>query len=161
MEAQKANIRAILKKLSDYTRSKTSNTPKELFGVIIEEIPEDDKDENMEVEENKIEFSNKVSNKGGENIDFDVAMECLNALLLNVRTLKKRAEDFSQKTQCVKGYASECLRISQKIKILNDQTQPLCAKFEPRLKIIRKKLADIKIKTGEELEFERRRRPRS
>uniref|UniRef100_A0A0K0FRV5 Transposase n=1 Tax=Strongyloides venezuelensis TaxID=75913 RepID=A0A0K0FRV5_STRVS len=62
MEAQKAYIKSIFKKLSDYTRSKT---PK--------------------------------------------GMECLNAILSNVRTLKERAEDFfKKKTQYVKEYASEC-----------------------------------------------------
>uniref|UniRef100_A0A0N5CIB0 Mediator complex subunit 9 n=2 Tax=Strongyloides papillosus TaxID=174720 RepID=A0A0N5CIB0_STREA len=139
MEAQKANIKSIFKKLSDYTRR--------LFGVVIEEIPEDDKDENMEVEEKKMEFSNK----GGESIDFDMAMECLNAILSNVRTLKKKAGEFSEKTQCVKKYASKCLSISKEIKVLNDKTQQHCANFEPRLKSVRKKLVDVKMKTGEEI----------
>uniref|UniRef100_A0A0K0FJ71 Uncharacterized protein n=1 Tax=Strongyloides venezuelensis TaxID=75913 RepID=A0A0K0FJ71_STRVS len=60
---------------------------------------------------------------------------------------KGRAEEFSKKTQCVKEYATECLSISQKIKILNDKTQLLYANFEPRLKRMRRKLTDIKIRT--------------
>uniref|UniRef100_A0A0K0FI83 Uncharacterized protein n=1 Tax=Strongyloides venezuelensis TaxID=75913 RepID=A0A0K0FI83_STRVS len=138
MEAQKAYIKSIFKKLSDYIRSKT---PKELFGVIIEEIPEGDKDDNKEVGEKKVEFSNKRE----ENIDFDmINFENIfnrNILghgmsqchIIKCPYFEGKAEDFSKKTQCVKVYATECLSIFQKIKIYNDKTQPLCVNFEPRL----------------------------
>uniref|UniRef100_A0A0K0FPW0 Bacteriocin immunity protein n=1 Tax=Strongyloides venezuelensis TaxID=75913 RepID=A0A0K0FPW0_STRVS len=110
MEAQKAYIKSIFKKLSDYTRSKT---PKELFGDIIEEIPADYKDDNKEIEEKKWNFLTKKEKVLTLIWTLNVSMPYYQMSVL----LRKELKISLKKTQYVKEYASECLSIFKKIKI--------------------------------------------